>query len=305
MLDIVLNRQGGVPVRDQLVTQLELRILSGTLGQGQKLPSVRALARTLKVHHNTVSAAYQDLEKAGHVDLRRGAGVFVRKGGPGTFADARGLDEMIRLALHAAFAKGHRGPEIRAAVERWLAAAPPERVVVADPVREMAELLAHEVRQAVPLPVACCSIDELARDPGLLAGALGVVLPYHVETVRRIAPAASLEVVTLEVPAQEREAVLALPGASIVLVVSHSPTVLPFASVFFGSLRGDDLLVEACLLSDPRWRRAVRAADLVLADVLSAPTVARARPRRLREVRVVPAAALARLRSAVSVVSPR
>ena len=44
-MDIFVNRRGGVPVRDQLVTQLELKILGGELAQGQRLPSVRALAR--------------------------------------------------------------------------------------------------------------------------------------------------------------------------------------------------------------------------------------------------------------------
>jgi DNA-binding transcriptional regulator YhcF (GntR family) len=39
-LDIVLNRKGGVPVRDQLVAQLELKILGGELPLGQRLPSV-------------------------------------------------------------------------------------------------------------------------------------------------------------------------------------------------------------------------------------------------------------------------
>ena len=87
-MDIFINRRGGVPVRDQLVTQLELKILGGELTQGQRLPSVRALARRLKVHHNTVSAAYQDLQVAGHVDLRRGSGVFVRTGGPRALAEA-------------------------------------------------------------------------------------------------------------------------------------------------------------------------------------------------------------------------
>ena len=145
-MDIFVKRRGGVSVRDQLVTQLELKILGGELAQGQRLPSVRALARWLKVHHNTVSAAYQDLQAAGHVDLRRGSGVFVRGGGPRALAEADGLDQMIRLALHAAFAQGYGGAEVRAAVERWLAASPPDRVVVIDPVSEMAEILMHEVR---------------------------------------------------------------------------------------------------------------------------------------------------------------
>jgi DNA-binding transcriptional regulator YhcF (GntR family) len=304
-VEIILNRRGGVPVRDQLVTQLELRILDGTIAHGQRLPSVRALARRLQVHHNTVSAAYQDLEASGHVELRRGAGVFVRGPAPATLVEAAGLDEMLRVALHAAFRKGFTGRQIRATVERWLAAAPPERVLVVDPTAQMAELLMHEVRDTVRVPAAFCTPDDLARDPGLLTGALTLVLPYHEEKVRQIAPGAALEVLTLAVHAEDRQAVLALPPGSIVLVVSHSPSLLPFASVFLSSLRGDDLVVETRLLSGGReWRRLVKAADLVLADALSADTVRKAGARRLREVRVVSDKALERLREALTIIAP-
>jgi len=304
-MDIFVNRRGGVPVRDQLVTQLELKILGGELARGQRLPSVRALARRLKVHHNTVSAAYQDLKAAGHVDLRRGSGVFVRGGGPRALAEADGLDAMIRLALHAAFAKGFGGADVRAAVERWLAASPPDRVVVIDPVREMAEIMTHEVRQGLGVSASSATLEDLARDPGLLSGALGVVLPYHEATVARMAPGAALEVVHLEFPAPDRDAINALPAGSIVLVVAHASTVLPFASVFLRSLRGDEIHVEVRLRSQTReWRRLVAAADCVLVDVLSAGTVGGAGPRRLREVRMLSPSTLSRLRDALTVVVP-
>jgi DNA-binding transcriptional regulator YhcF (GntR family) len=305
-MDIFVNRRGGVPVRDQLVTQLELKILGGELAQGQRLPSVRALARRLKVHHNTVSAAYQDLQASGHVDLRRGSGVFVRGGGPRALAEADGLDEMIRLALHAAFAKGFGGAEVRAAVERWLAAAPPDRVVVIDPVREMAEIIMHEIRLGLGISASSATFEDLARDPRLLSGALAVVLPYHEATVSQTAPGAALEVVHLEVSASDRDAINALAPGSIVLVVSHASTVLPFASVFLRSLRGEDIHVEVRLLSATReWRRLVAAADFVLADVLACAAVRAARPRRLREVRMLSPSTLNRLREALTVVVPR
>ena len=305
-MDIVLNRRGGVPVRDQLVAQLELKILAGELPLGQRLPSVRSLARRLKVHHNTVSAAYQALEHSGHVELRRGAGVYVRRSGATAFGDALGLDEMIRIALHTAFTKGFKGPDIRKAVERWLAAAPPDRIVVVDPAREMGELLVHEVLSSVGLPATACTPGDVARNPALLSGALALMLPYHVETVRRLAPGAALEVLTLEVAEDDRRAVSGLPVGSIVLVVSRSPTVLPFASVFMRSLRGDEILVEARLFSATReWRRLVKHADLVFADALSADTLRRAGARRLREFHVVTAAAVARLKDALTVVVPR
>lgn len=304
-MDIILNRRGGVSVREQIVNQLELKILEGALAQGQRLPSVRALARRLEVHHNTVSAAYQDLEASGHVELQRGAGVFVRRAGAGSLQEASGLDEMIRLALHTAFRKGFTGAQVRTAVERWLKAAPPDRVVVVDPSPEMAELVAAEIAGVVGVPAGACSLDALAADPRSISGALVLVLAYHVDAVRRIAPEAAIAVVTLEVSRADRQVIEAVPEGSIVLVVSHAPTLLPFASVFLRSLRGDDVLVEALPLSAPReWMRLVPAADLVVADVLSLEAVRRAKPRRLHEVHVVPASAIERLRTALTAVVP-
>ena len=151
-VDFVLNRKGGVPLHDQLLAQLEMKILGGAISPGQRLPSVRALARRLGLHANTVSGAYRDLEKAGHVELRRGAGVYVRAGSPASVEDARGLDEVVRLALSAAFRKGFSGAEIRAAVERWLRAAPAERVVIVDPREETLDILVQEVKSALAVP---------------------------------------------------------------------------------------------------------------------------------------------------------
>ena len=293
-------------MRDQLVTQLEMKILSGALSPGQRLPSVRSLARRLQVHHNTVSAAYQELEAAGHVQLRRGSGVFVREGGPAGPDDARTLDQMIRLALHLAFRRGYSGAEIRGAVERWIAAAPPDRVVVVDPEPPIGELLVHEIRQAIGAPASSCTLRELEGNPGLLSGALALTLPYHQEAFARLMPEAAVEVITLQMSEDDRRFILALPQGAIVLVVSHCPTVLPFASVLLRTIRGQDALVEARLLSRPReWRRLVPAADLVYADALSVEAVGRARPKKLREFRLVTPAAIERLRDALTVVVPR
>jgi len=304
-MDIILNRVGGVPLRDQLVTQLELRILSGALRPGQKLPSVRALARRLKVHPNTVAAAYQDLQATGHASTRRRSGVYVLSSGPATLEQARSLDEMIRMALGIAFRRGFSAAQIRAAVTRWMAAVPPDRIVFVDPVPDARELFVAELRGIVSLPVGGCSPEEVERDPSLLAGALGVCLPYHLEPLRATAPGAPFEAVHLELPEAERQAIMALPAGATVLVVSHASTVLPFASVLGRTLRGDEILVETRLLSDKRgWRRLLPAADLILADVLAFPMIGRARPRRVREMRLLSAEVVEGLREALEFVVP-
>lgn len=304
-MDFVLKRKGGVPLHDQLLAQLELRILTGVLAPGQRLPSVRALARRLGLHANTVSSAYRDLERAGHVELRRGAGVYVRAGTPAALEEARGLDEMIRLALSAAFRKGHSGAEIRTAVERWLRAAPPERVVIVDPRHETLQILGHEIHTALGVSVAGCTPEELEREPALASGALIVVLPYHAAKVLRAAPGVPTETVRVCGSEDDQKAVLSLPAGSTVLLVSGSPILLQIAAAVIGGLRGDELLVTGRLVTKrAEWRRVLPAADLVLADALSAATVREARPRRMRELRILGDEDLARIRQALSLAEP-
>jgi hypothetical protein len=121
---------------------------------------------------------------------------------------------MIRLALHAAVRKWVSGSDIRSAVERLLAASPPDRGVGVDPSPEMGELLVHELKTLLGIPASACTVEDVARDPGRVAGALTLVLPYHVATVRALAPGASVEVVTLEVAEPDRKAITSLPAAA-------------------------------------------------------------------------------------------
>jgi hypothetical protein len=209
---------------------------------------------------------------------------------------------MVRLALIAAFRKGHSGSEIRAAVERWLRAAPPERVVIVDPRRETLDLVAHEIRASLGVPASGCTLEELGREPGLASGALLLALPYHAAKVARAVPGAPLETVHVEASPEDQKVVQSLPEGTMILVVSGSPILLQIARAFVVGLRGDEVLVETRLLSRrAEWRRLLPAADVVFADALAAPAVREAHPRRLRELRLLGAKDLARVRKALTV----
>src|SRR5579875_2625939 len=66
-----------VPLYRQLVTQVQLAILSGDLRPGDRLPNTRELARRYAIHPNTISAGYRHLERDGWTELRHGSGVYV------------------------------------------------------------------------------------------------------------------------------------------------------------------------------------------------------------------------------------
>ena len=90
-----ITKNSELPVREQLVRQVLLGILSEDLPAGHKLPSVRAVARRHQIHSNTVSAAYHDLLEQGWLELRRGSGLYVR---PMPAAMDGQLDQMLQRA---------------------------------------------------------------------------------------------------------------------------------------------------------------------------------------------------------------
>lgn len=74
---IEISLQDGVPIYRQIVNQVKYLIASGQLDADEELPPIRALAEQLVVTPNTVVKAYGELESAGLVYKRRGAGTFV------------------------------------------------------------------------------------------------------------------------------------------------------------------------------------------------------------------------------------
>ena len=74
---IHISPSDGVPIYLQIVRQIRYLIASGRLKRAQQLPSVRSLAEQLLINPNTVARAYRELESAGVLSTRRGAGVYV------------------------------------------------------------------------------------------------------------------------------------------------------------------------------------------------------------------------------------
>ncbi|PGL72022.1 GntR family transcriptional regulator [Bacillus sp. AFS055030] len=74
---IILDPRSHLPLWEQIVLQTKEQILRKILVNGDKLPSVRELATTLVINPNTVSRAYQELERIGVIETIRGKGTFV------------------------------------------------------------------------------------------------------------------------------------------------------------------------------------------------------------------------------------
>src|SRR5882762_11235304 len=107
-------RGSEVTIREQLVTQIVLGILSDDLRPGQRLPSTRELARRFRLHSNTVSSGYRQLERERWVEFRHGSGVYVRERKPELAPlSALALDQLIAKLFRSARELGIPLAEVR------------------------------------------------------------------------------------------------------------------------------------------------------------------------------------------------
>src|SRR5437763_1963936 len=103
--------------------QVKHAVETGALRPGDQLPGIRPLAEELVVNPNTVAKAYRELEHAGVVELRHGAGAFVSASAKGRkLTDkVRAAQPVVAAAIDKLRAKGLSDEEIRRLVEAELA----------------------------------------------------------------------------------------------------------------------------------------------------------------------------------------
>ncbi len=74
---IILRNTDKAPIYEQIKEQIKEAILSDELKEGETLPSIRQLARDLKISVITTTRAYTDLEQEGFIAIQQGRGCFV------------------------------------------------------------------------------------------------------------------------------------------------------------------------------------------------------------------------------------
>lgn len=76
-MDILISNSCGRPIYQQIYDQIKAAILSGELREGDMLPSIRALAKDLRISVITTKRAYEELERGGYIYTAAGKGCFV------------------------------------------------------------------------------------------------------------------------------------------------------------------------------------------------------------------------------------
>ena len=274
-----LNKSAEVSLREQLMTQIRLSILSREMLPGHRLPSTRELARRFQIHPNTASSAYRGLEREGWLEFRHGSGVFVRSARPAAALSPEltpelAIDQWIVELAAKVRRLGAPEPLLRARMRRWLSFEPPARWLVIEPDPELRRIVIQEMEQELALPVAGCAPAECGR-AGALDRSLPVVLPSKAALVRELLPAGTaLTVLQVQPVSPELQARLEryLP--------EHSQDLIGIASRWAEFQRIARLMLiavglppESLLVRDasrPGWKRGLDAASGVVCDAVTA-----------------------------------
>jgi DNA-binding transcriptional regulator YhcF (GntR family) len=264
-----LARNSEVPIREQIVTQITLGILSGDLEPGERLPSLAELARRFKLHQNTISPAYRQLEKEGWLELRSGSGVYVRARKPESVTNGIALYGQFTEVLALARKLGIPLSEVRERLGRWLAIQPPDHFLVIEPDPELRRIVVAEIQQCVTLPVVDCDFDGSAANSML--GAVAVVLPSKLKQAKRLLPP-GIEILALKVRS--------IPSSMALWMPAQADLLIGVASRWEGFLKSARTMLiaakfppEALVVRDgskPGWRRGLAETAAVICDTVTA-----------------------------------
>ena len=270
-MDIRISKESEIPLRQQVAEQIILLIATEKLKPGESLPSVRELARRLKIHHNTVSQAYQDLVRRHWAVSRRGSQLVVIReldGVPGATL-RQDLDALINLTIELARREGYSLQALRERVRERLMAGPPDHILVVEEEQGLRELLQEEVREVLRWPVKGCSREELARNPALAIDALVVTPQYAIADTEPLVPKDRPAALIAFCAADEHvDRVRKLRAPSVIAVASVSRLFLQAAQGFLAPAIGRRHTLSQYLLplESPT---VLRGADVVFCDSIA------------------------------------
>ena len=103
-MNIIISNAGNRPIYEQIYEQLKAAILTGELSEGDSLPSIRQLAKDLRVSVITTKRAYDELERDGYVNTMAGKGSYVAAKNTGIIREGqlKEIEEHMREILRLA-----------------------------------------------------------------------------------------------------------------------------------------------------------------------------------------------------------
>jgi DNA-binding transcriptional regulator YhcF (GntR family) len=263
---ISINQDGEVPLHEQISEQIVFQITTGTLRTGEEMPSVRALAQRLQIHHNTVSKAYATLVKRKWLNRRRGARLHV---GANIARSNDNLDSLIDKTIQQARAIGFSIKQLEERVIERLSMEAPRYVLVVEEEVGLRRIVEKEIRQSLNSRVESCSPSRLARFPDIATDAIVVGSENVIGSLDRHQFKARLWTPLIFNSADEHlDAIRLMKNAGTIAVTSYSPAFLKTARGLIKGNMGEMHSYREFLFPIDE-RPDFRAMDLVFCDSLT------------------------------------
>lgn len=259
-----ISKSSEVPIREQLVTQIVLGIVSNDLKISERLPSTRDLARRYHIHANTVSSAYRELARRGWVEFRKGSGVYVRPRNDDVIEESLALDQVIARFFRNLRESGYSLAEIQTGVQRSLSVERPDHFLLLEADPELREILVAEISSVTKVDVK--GVDPADVD-GEMTGAAPLGLFGRVDEFEELLVLHSASVVET-MRGQTKPS-----RDALVAVVSRWPEFLRWGRTI---LVAAGLEADALSFRDARernWEKGLRSAAFVITDSLMAPRI--------------------------------
>jgi DNA-binding transcriptional regulator YhcF (GntR family) len=297
-----LRRETPIPPFLQIKSQFEYLIVTGQLEPGRKLPSIREVAKALRVGPATVVRAYRELEAASLTVSNEGVGFFVVGAGSagaqpharvrqqardllaGAAADGIGIDQVLQIFLAEV-------AELRPAKDR------PQLIVLCKRdgrVDELAMHLRHALADA-GVEVTGLALEDVASDlegflPRLTKAGCVACLLFDLKQAKSLLSPAGIEVIPLLAMLRDdtRERIIHLPAGTGVAVVSAGSEFLDGMITAIGTLNPNLTVVGSCEAAATReLRLLVRKASCVVHGTLARDAVYQALPRSTTAIELV------------------
>lgn len=266
-MKIWLSKNSEVSVREQLVAQISLGIVSCDLQAGEKLPSTRELARRFEIHQNTVSTAYRELAEQNLVAYKKGSGFYVREKLPETNNLKIELDQIIAQFFREAKAHGFTSGEIEARLKNWFQAKPARHFLVVECDEDLQRILIEEISAATGCQTSGTSFENFLKsktDAQIVAmfgetAKINAYLPQDKSCVFLRANSVSDSMNGTKRPS----------GDDLIAVVSRWEKFLNLAKMFLLAARIEPETLILRSANEPNWKKGLANVSLIICDSLT------------------------------------
>ncbi len=267
-MKIWLSKNSEVPVREQIITQVTLGIVSGDLAVGARLPSTREMALRFKIHPNTVSNAYQLLTERGWLEFKKGSGFYVRE--PVNENPENSLDNLIAQFVQTAQDSGYSVAEIKIGLSHFFDSHHSNQLFVIENDLELREILIEELRDATSFQVIGTDFQDFEQNHSKCGANFAAMFDEKAKISAVLPPDKNCVFLKARSAADAMKGETRPTEDDLIAIVSGWETFLVLAKIMLVAARVEPESLLLRSTNEENWRKGLNAASMIICDSLTA-----------------------------------